>query len=185
MNEFEKFKNSNQWQELTASLGEEILPSRFANINIAYPPTEKIYCALLGCAVGFITAFSEESEELPVGKVYLNLGEKRYSLRRIPLNEEIDNKISKDVHEKGHTYFSHKSLWLLPVNLLWDDTAILYLDFNKSRENFSLKRGPWNLDPKSKEFVLRHASDELKIANDVDFSILDNFWEREFPTFLD
>ena len=147
--------------------------ARYVVYDIAWPATAEEYRALGRHAILFLSAISQNADELRLKQVYTRQGGKSLPLRRLSSKR-------RDVPGGSltHTIFGpyrEDSFYLLPVGALMQEWKLL-TDFAKNRNEFSISLSQLN----PPRFI---QADRSNSAGKVDPAALKMILEREFPGF--
>jgi len=159
--------------------------TRYGEVDIAYPANENEYCVLGGYAVVMIVAVSENRDELPIERAYLQPSDKRIvSLNKLGVSVKGGDLLGDIATEKkdntGRIYFENISFWAIPVCWFKDDGGLIAVDFKGERKEFVILRGPWKLDSRIQEWINKHSAEQIEVAEHVAYDVMGNFIEREF-----
>ncbi len=185
----DKLSPENLIRGLKISEEHKLYPSieRHAQIDIAYPANEKEYCALGSYSFAKVAAISEHSEELPIERAYFQLSKgKIMPLESLEISVDdkpnFTNKVIETKDDKDRTYFKSFSFWAIPTGFFQYQDGLIAIDFKDERKNFVLLRGPWKLNNRICEWVQKHTSGEIQVAEHVASDLIANFIQREFGT---
>jgi len=188
--EVTKMSNQQQdaWSKLKKNLGgvTDDIVERYGEADIAMPVNEKEYIDLGGNAIAMIRAVAANRNELPLAKAYFQTPDgKQVMLSKLVMSSEDStfsgNEITETKFADGkEKRFSNLSFWLVPINLMLDDKAVLGVDFKENRESFIILRGPWNIGAQNREFVRKHSEGKIMFPERLDSNIVGDFIVREF-----
>jgi hypothetical protein len=159
--------------------------SRYGEVDIAYPANEKEFCFLSSYSFVKVTAISDDPAELPIERAYFQLGKgKIMPLESLEISVDdkpnFTNKVIESKDDKDRTYFKSFSFWVIPTGFFLDDDGFIAIDFKGERKHFVILRGPWKLDGRICEWVKKHTSGQIQVAEHVPFDLVANFIQREF-----
>lgn len=145
--------------------------------DIGYPHNDREYAALDGHAIVLITALTQEREELPLKKVYVQMDGKEIELKSIKqvLSEQP---AASSVSAKTFGAFRMDALYLLPVYLRMKP-ADLIIDFAKNKTSFKAATFGTPVSPDVSALTIK-APTGIAPSDKV----LDDFIKREFPSFF-
>ena len=159
---------------------------RYGEIEIAYPVSEKEYCALGGYSFIKITAIATDPRDLPIARAYFQFKDKKIR----PLDNlevavgdrpSFTNVVIETQDDKGREYFISFSFWAILSGLFLDDAGSIAIDFKGERKAFTLLRGPWGLGRLTREWIQKHASEQIQVATEpIEYDVIANFLQREF-----
>lgn len=147
--------------------------ARYVVYDIAWPATAEEYRALGRHAILFLSAISQNTDELPLKQVYTRQGGKS-----IPLKQLSSRRRDVPPGSLTHTMFGpyrEDSFYLLSVGALMQEWKLL-TDFAKNRNEFSISLSQLN----PPRFI---QTDRTRNAGKVDPAALKAILEREFPAF--
>ena len=147
--------------------------ARYVVYDIAWPATAEEYRALGRHAILFLSAVSQNTDELPLKQVYTRQGGKS-----LPLKQLSSKRRDVPPASLTHTMFGpyrEDSFYLLPVGALMQEWKLL-TDFAKNRNEFSISLSQLN----PPRFI---QTDRTRNAGKVDPAALKTILEREFPGF--
>jgi hypothetical protein len=147
--------------------------ARYVVYDIAWPATAEEYRALGRHAILFLSAVSQNADELPLKQVYTRQGGKS-----LPLKQLSSKRRDVPSGSLTHTMFGpyrEDSFYLLPVGALMQEWKLL-ADFAKNRNEFSISLSQLN----PPRFI---QTDRTRNAGKVDPAALKVILEREFPGF--
>jgi hypothetical protein len=147
--------------------------ARYVVYDIAWPATAEEYRALGRHAILFLSAVSQNADELPLKQVYTRQGGKSLPLKQLSSKR-------RDVPPGSLTHvmfgpYREDSFYLLPVGALMQEWKLL-ADFAKNRNEFSISLSQLN----PPRFI---QTDRTRNAGKVDPAALKTILEREFPGF--
>ena len=147
--------------------------ARYVVYDIAWPATAEEYRALGRHAILFLSAVSQNTDELPLKQVYTRQGGKS-----LPLKQLSSKRRDVPPGSLTHTMFGpyrEDSFYLLSVGALMQEWKLL-ADFAKNRNEFSISLSQLN----PPRFI---QTDRTRNAGKVDPATLKTILEREFPGF--
>ena len=147
--------------------------ARYVVYDIAWPATAEEYRALGRHAILFLSAVSQNTDELPLKQVYT-----RQSGKSLPLKQLSSKRRDVPSGSLTHTMFGpyrEDSFYLLPIGALMQEWKLL-ADFAKNRNEFSISLS--QLSPP--RFI---QTDRTRNAGKLDPAALKTILEREFPGF--
>lgn len=158
---------------------------RYGEVDIAYPASEKEYCALGGYSFMKVTTIATDPEELPIERAYFQYGNKEIrpldgievSVGNCP---HFTNRVIETYDDKDRKYFMSFSFWAILSGLFLDDEGLIAIDFKGERKAFTLLRGPWEHIKPVYGWVQKHASEQIQVTESGEHGAIVNFLNREF-----
>ena len=147
--------------------------ARYVVYDIAWPATAEEYRALGRHAILFLSAVSQNTDELPLKQVYTRQGGKS-----LPLKQLSSKRRDVPPGSLTHTMFGpyrEDSFYLLSVGAVMQEWKLL-ADFAKNRNEFSISLSQLN----PPRFI---QTDRTRNAGKLDPAALKTILEREFPGF--
>lgn len=175
------------WSNLKKKLGvTDDIVERYGEADIAMPASEKEYIDLGGNAIAMIRAVAANRNELPLAKAYFQTPDgKQVMLSKLVMSSEDSTFSGNEITETNFSdgkekRFSNLSFWLVPLNLMLNDKAVLGVDFKENRESFVILRGPWSMGEQNHEAIKKHSEGRIKLPERLDSNIVGDFIIREF-----
>lgn len=178
------FKNFGELKSLREQ-GVDPVIARYGEVDIAYPASEKEYCALAGYSFMKITAIAEDAKELPIERAYFQLRNgKIMPLESLEVSVDdrshFTNRAIETKDDKDRVYYKNFSFWAIPTLFFLDNGGLIGIDFRGERKEFVILRGPWKIDPLINGWMRKHSTKNLQVAERANYDIIAKFIEREF-----
>ncbi len=145
---------------------------RMANSDLCYPNTSEEYEALGKNGVIRIQASSAISTELPLRSVYLEVKGLRIPLRRIVVQDKVED---RNPNTFGTRYWRQVSFYIVPLNILRTGPRLM-VDFTGQRTGFSVTT--YSVGGGGPAFA---RLDEYNTPSEVDTDALAKLLTREYP----
>jgi hypothetical protein len=158
-----------------AKLQDGARAARAAFVDFAWPADAVEYRALAKYVLVLLTVVSQDPEELPVKRVYVDAGGKAIELRRI--GGERASITDSNVASALGTH-REDSFWLAPAGAM-ARKGHLRLDFAANREGFGVYELPGN----PPDFVTRDRYPNPPRGAKPDLKVVRAILEREYPGF--
>ena len=151
---------------------------RIAFYDIGYPKDGAEFTQMNGYAILLVSALSQNSEELPIKRTYVNSGGKEIELNKL---KEIKIKNGDATSQTVKTFGEYRTdtLYLFPVYLRFRSGQLL-TDYAKNRVGMKLAEFDGSKPP-SLQSLPASVPTEKMLSDDV----LLRFMKREYPGYLD
>ena len=150
-------------------------PLRMAFLDIAWPRDSPEYTALAGYAVLTLTAFSQDSLELPISRLYIEADERQSDLELVVA---VSSRVPRNDSIVGTTLGPYRTdaLYLIPVSMAWSKGRLL-ADFAVHRTAFHIHEFTGEPPPSIRDLPSSPATTAPPREAVVEFVA------REFPDF--